>query len=217
MTNPIRGYDSAFPVAKPPPWDFACPYIGGNTPHVWDDSEIAKQPARFLLPIFVHTGQDTEAAGAHDGAEIVAWMDSHKAPHGCSVAIDTEDVEYEPYLKAVDVEIVKAKYRLINYGSLDFVTKNPLTSGGRWSAHWTDIPKIDPGHNIVITQWADALMLHTDYDGDLALSAVELWDRHPAPPKPVVPWELTALDYAREISVANSKLSALLRSKVPGS
>src|SRR6266498_2611689 len=50
-----RMFDAAYPPTSPPNWEAVAFYLGGNTPHVWTDSEIERQPARWRLPIFVRS------------------------------------------------------------------------------------------------------------------------------------------------------------------
>ncbi len=197
-------YDAAYPPADPPNWPAVAGYIGGDTPHVWTDAEWAAQPAQYRLPIFVHTGADDAAAGTADGKQMVTWLQAHMVPAGSSVVIDTETASYTAYLNAMDATITSAGYRLVNYGSLDDILKNPLTSGGRWTADWTGVQHVDDVAGVVATQWADATQLGTGYDASLCEDDMELWDTKPPS------WEADAVTEAKDLLARMTALEKLL-------
>ncbi len=197
-------YDAAYPPADPPAWPAVAGYIGGDTPHVWTDAEWSAQPAQYRLPIFVHTGADDEGAGSADGQQIVAWLKAHDVPAGSSVAIDTETANYSAYLQAMDATVSAAGYKLVNYGSLDYILKNPLTSGGRWTADWTGVQHVDDVAGVVATQWADATQLGTSYDASLCEDDMALWDTKPPA------WEVDAVTEAKDLLTRMTALEQLL-------
>lgn len=201
-------YDAAYPPADPPKWPAVAGYIGGDTPHVWTDAEWDAQPAQYRLPIFVHTGADDPKAGDSDGKLIVAWLDGHKVPLGSSAVIDTETSTYSAYLSAMDSVVTAASYKLVNYGSLNYVLKNTLTSGGRWTADWTGVQHIDDVTGVVATQWADATQLGTDYDASLCENSMPLWDTKPPA------WELDAAAEAKDVLAKMTALDKLLQAHV---
>jgi hypothetical protein len=199
-------YDAAYPPADPPSWPVVAGYIGGDTPHVWTDAEWDAQPAQYRLPIFVHTGPDDQAAGSTDAAHILSWLDGHQVPAGSSVVIDTETANYSGYLTAMDKLITDAGYKLVNYGSLDDILKNPVTSGGRWTADWTGAAHIDAAPHVVATQWADAKQLGTSYDASLCDDDMPLWNTKPPT------WEETAATEAEDLLARMTDLNSLLQS-----
>lgn len=181
-----RGYDSAFPIPNPPAWEVALVYIGGTglTPHVWDDEEIAAQPVRYINPTWVcrmDAALDTSMQGDADAASVVGWLKAHGAPAGSLCTLDTETLVLPAYIAAFDRRITANGFQCMNYGSLSYVTQNPLTSGGRFSADWRDIPLIDPGHGIVSTQYADATQLGKPYDASLYDAGLALMPKPGAP------------------------------------
>lgn len=202
------GYDSSEPPANPPAWAFNMFYIGGDTPHVWSLREVMEQPTRYKGPIFVHTGQDTEEAGKMDSGLILSALTSYGVPKGVTVWIDTETNLYHAYLETINRIVTAEGWTVGNYGSLRFVILNPPTSGGRWSADWRDIQQLDPGHDIRMTQFADAAILGTDYDGDVTDSSAALWDTRPDI-EPV--WAEQSLHNLAEAAALVGRTAALLR------
>ena len=162
-----RGYDSSVPVKDAPNWYVCGFYMGGMTPHIWTDAEIAAITARELNPIYPYIGVDSAAEAARVASEMLARAIELKLPKGKSLCIDTETNVYNAFLVTLDHMITVGGYSLLNYGSLAYVIQNAPTSGGRWSADWTDVQHIDDGHNIVGTQFASSTQLGTDYDASV--------------------------------------------------
>ncbi len=172
-------YDASTPPASPPPWHVAAGYIGGNPPHVWTEAEWDAQPAPVRLPIFTASNrEDTAAAAVTDSGAIHAALEALGVPYGCTVAVDIETRVYGPYLEELD-ELLARQWPLMTYGSLSTIVHNPLTSGGRWAAHWTDL--VATGIDLVGTdgikaaQIANAGMLNRPWDWSLIDSSVPLW------------------------------------------
>lgn len=192
----LRGYDSAYPVQDPPVWDVCLFYMGGTvsdpdpTPHGWSDAEIMAQPVTYLDPTWVvrlNPALDTADQGLLDAAVVCQWLRAHNVPAGSLMTLDTETLVLPQYVAAFDHGIVAGGYKCKNYGSIAYVTSNPLTSGGRHSADWRDIPNLDPAAGVVATQFANATQLGTGYDASVYESGLSLW-RKPtlAPPPPPV-------------------------------
>jgi hypothetical protein len=164
-------YDAAFPPTNPPDVDVAAGYIGGNTPHVWTDSEWAQQKARYRLPIFTRS-HDGDALA--DAKAAVAWMGAHNAPKGCTLALDFETRVDSAYLLAFDGEVMQSCYRTMVYGSRSYVLKNPKPSGGYWDAEWNNIPHLNAGS--AATQYGGDTTLGQPYDLSLVADTTPLWD-----------------------------------------
>lgn len=180
-------YDASFP--PPDPHLDACAfYIGGDTPHIWSDPEIAAQSARWRLPIYVcsdPSGRD----GAADAAGAVAWLRAHAVPPGAAVALDYETAVDGAYVIAFDQAVTAAGWTLLLYGSLDAVTQNPRPSAGYWTASWTGTEHLDSG--AAATQWANDTLLGQPYDLSEVSDSLALWDTQAPAPAPVpVPAEL---------------------------
>ena len=205
-----RIYDSAWPVSNPPPWLVSAFYLGGDTPHAWSAAEIYAQPARYRLPIWVFNGSDSQNTGISDASAALANLHALKVPPGVAIALDTETSVLSDYIRAFNHDVTVAGYEVINYGSLDYVIKNPDTSGGRWSAHWDNVATIDDGYNIVATQFADSVQLHTGYDASVIEDHVPLWDYRPPAPPPVTTWESVALDEAKTARQHLDKVAGML-------
>ncbi len=166
-----RMFDSAYPPTSPPKWEAVAGYIGGNTPHVWTDQEWAAQPARWRLPIFVRSHDGDPLADAH--ASIV-WLVRHEVPRGVTLALDYETRVDAAYLAAFDRAVTDAGWRVMVYGSRDFVLRNPKPSGGYWVAEWTGSPHLYPGS--AATQWSGSGPFGGAYDPNLVADSTPLWD-----------------------------------------
>lgn len=177
-----RMYDASRPPTHPPAWEICAFYIGGDTPHIWTTTEVAKQPARYRLPIWVRSNPQGAPQGHTEGLAAVAWLTSHGVPKGSAVCIDFEIAVDPRYLAAFDGVVTAAGYKTVSYGSRSFITRLPIPSGGRWSAEWDGKRHVASGD--VATQYADDRMLGTDYDASEVVNSLVLWDTesHPVPP-----------------------------------
>jgi len=176
-----RCWDAAFPPTSPPKWEAVAGYIGGNTPHVWTDQEWARQPARWRLPIFVRSHDGDPLADAH--ASIV-WLVSHKVPRGVTLALDYETRVDATYLAVFDRAVTDAGWRVMVYGSRDFVLRNPKPSGGYWVADYTGSPHLYPGS--AATQWSGSGPFGGAYDPNLVADSTPLWDTKQEDPMALV-------------------------------
>lgn len=170
--------DSSTPPATYPAADGWGYYIGGDTPHVWTPEEVDDIPTRYRLPIFTRSNP-AAASAATDAAAIVAHCRSVKQPAGTLVAIDLEAAIARTYVTAADRIITAAGWRLLIYGQLSTVTKNPKPAGGYWVGEWDGDPD-DPSW--AGKQYEDA--------GPYDLSEFNtpyLWDTRPAPATPADP------------------------------
>lgn len=172
----LTAYDAAYPPPDPH-LDVCAFYIGGNTPHVWTDAEIAGQSARYRLPIFTANNQPRDAGA--DANAIITWLRAHGVPAGAHVALDMETTVASGYCSIVASTLQSAGgWGILVYGSLGSVTGNP---GPYWTADWTRFPHITPG--AYATQYASDVQLGKPYDLSEVADASLLWDtRPPAPP-----------------------------------
>jgi hypothetical protein len=189
-----RMWDAAFPPASPPKWEVAAGYIGGNTPHVWTDAEWARQPARFRLPIFVRSHDGDPLADAHSA---ITWLVNHEVPRGVTLALDYETRVDATYLAAFDRAVMNAGWKVMVYGSRDFVLRNPKPSGGYWVADYTGSPHLYPGS--AATQWSGSEPFGGAYDPNLVADSTPLWDTE---------GDLTVLDDATR-TYLDSKFAAV--------
>jgi hypothetical protein len=166
-----RMWDAAFPPASPPAWEAVAGYIGGNTPHVWTDAEWARQKARWRLPIFTRSRGGDPAADARHATD---WLTRHRVPKGAVVALDYETRVDAGYLRAFDAAVQRAGWRVMLYGSLSTVLRNPKPSGGYWVAQWTNVPHLYPGS--AATQYGGDVTLGKPWDASLVADSTPLWD-----------------------------------------
>lgn len=166
-------YDAAYPPADPH-LDVCAFYIGGDTPYVWSDAEIAAQAARWRLPIFTRSNPIDAAQAASDAGKAVAWLRARAVPLGSAVALDYETAINAAYVAEFDHVLVGAGYATLLYGSKSTVTQNPRPSAGYWTASWNGIAHLDTG--AAATQWASDTMLGKPYDLSEVADSLVLWD-----------------------------------------
>lgn len=176
-----RMYDAAYPPSDPH-LDVCAFYIGGDTPHVWSDSEITGQSARWRLPIFTRSNPGSASAST-DAFDAISWLTSHNVPKGSAVALDYETAVNSAYVIAFDQAIVAAGWKTLLYGSLSYVMQNPRPSAGYWTASWTQSAHIDSG--AAATQWAGDVQLGQPYDLSDVSDSLVLWDTQNPNPTPV--------------------------------
>src|SRR6266540_4285128 len=165
-----RCWDAAYPPTSPPNWEVVAFYLGGNTPHVWTDSEIERQSARWRLPIFVRSHDGDPLADAHTS---ITWLVRHGVPRGVTLALDYETRVDATYLATFDRAVTDAGWRVMVYGSRDFVLRNPKPSGGYWVADYTGSPHLYPGS--AATQWSGSGPFGGDYDPNLVADSTHIY------------------------------------------
>lgn len=175
MTSTYEMGDSSTPPAPPARLPVYAFDIGGQTPHVWTDTEYEALTARWVLPIYTRIDTAMPAAAVAD--EILSWLRSNQFDRGSSVALDSESVVLGQWLADVDNLVAAAGHKLIEYESKGPMGHNPPTSGGRWVADWTGIPHLYPGS--VATQYSSADMAGLPWDQSLIDQAVPLHELHP--------------------------------------
>lgn len=179
----IKLGDSSTPPATYPVADGWGFYIGGNTPHVWTTAEIAtlKQHVRFLLPIFTRSHPNGATGASADAAAILTAAHGLGQPKATLIAVDLEAAIDAPYVTTLDRLITAGGYRLVAYGQLSTVTRNPRPAGGYWVGEWDGVAN-DPSWTG--KQYQDI----GPYDVSMFAAAAPLWyTRPPAPPKPTPP------------------------------
>jgi len=176
MTSTLAMGDSSSPLGDYPElyeaWGF---YIGGDTPHVWSDAEIAGLGHRKRLPIYVCTLSGRDANDV--AAALINWADDHQLPAGTRVCLETDTLIDLTLVRTVDNRVTKAGFKLTHYGSLSALTAYPATSGGRWDADWTGEQHLTAGS--WATQWASGAMIGKGYDVSECKDLAGLWDPDP--------------------------------------
>lgn len=163
-------------------------YIGGDTVHIWTAAEVAVLKARYrwLLPVFVRSNPPGPGALA-DVAAAEAQLKEIGAPPGILVAWDSETSVDASYIAQVYGLLAAAGDKLIDYGSVNYVTGNRNPDGWYWGAQWTGAAHIAGGNQM--TQFRDGA-----YDTSLAQATLPFWDTRPAaagrkPPPPPGQWD----------------------------
>jgi hypothetical protein len=134
--------DSAYPLAaggypsSVVGWGF---YIGGDTPHVWSDAEIAALPYRYRLPIYTRSDPSGSAQAQSDANAAVAWARAHSQPAGTLIQLDFETAVEAAYVDAFDAVVTAAGFKTLLYGSQSAVLQNPQPSGGYNVANWDGV------------------------------------------------------------------------------
>lgn len=168
-TTIITFYDAAWPPPSPPAADGVCIYIGGDTPHVWTAFEIARQAARYRLPIWVRSDPQ-QADPVKDAAACLNRLAVIGAPKGTLVALDVETAVDVSFVQRFGAILISAGYSVIVYGSMSTLFLNDAPNGWYWGADWTSHPHLAPG--TVMTQY----VTFSGYDLDLAKSTLPFWD-----------------------------------------
>lgn len=152
-------------------------YLGGDTPHVWSQSEVSQIPYGIKIPIW--TRSTSGYNGSSDGAAYVAQLEAYGVPKGVRVALDLETLVDGSYVTAFNDALLNAGYRVMAYGSWGYVQQNPEPAGGYWGADWTGSPFLING--TVATQYAS----NNDYDSSLATDDGLWWGETDPAPAPV--------------------------------
>jgi hypothetical protein len=175
--------DSAYPLAASSypssvqGWGF---YIGGDTPHVWSDAEIAALPYRYRLPIYTRSDPSGSAQAQSDANAAVAWARAHSQPAGTLIQLDFETAVDAAYVDAFDAVVTAAGFKTLLYGSQSTVLANPRPSGGYNVANWDGV---DDDPSWTAKQYQDT----GGYDlNDFAADA-PLWDIQAAAPAAPTP------------------------------
>jgi hypothetical protein len=160
----IRFYDTADPAGKRLPADAGgvAGYIGGDTPHVWTKSEWRRFGKMPKLPIYVRSNEGNPVSDAG-----VALMRLYQigATRGCAVALDLELRVDPPYVLEFGRILQFFGYRVLVYGSLSTVFRNPPLNG-YWVAHYTGnaAPEKPLTGKVRGVQYADAQMTGVPWD-----------------------------------------------------
>ena len=171
----LTGYDAAYPPSPPPATDVVCFYGGGDTPHVWTAAEIAVQPARYRLPIFVRSNP-AQANATADASAFFNWLRSVGCPLGSCTVLDIETAIDVGYVSKFTAILRFIGYKVLLYGSASTLFANPRCDG-----YFVALPgstAIPP--NCVGVQYGQGG--GGAWDLDWFLPTLHLWDTHPAPP-----------------------------------
>ncbi len=120
-------YDAAFPPPAPPATDVVGFYIGGDTPHVWSAEELAAQPARYRLPIWVRS-DPAQAIGSDDAVLALDQLRALGAPGGCTVVLDLETAVTGSFVRGFGAQMAP-QHPVIVYGSSSTLFENPALAG----------------------------------------------------------------------------------------
>jgi hypothetical protein len=177
-------YDAAVPQHGMPPFDVVAGYIGspGATPHVWSVADWDSQTARYRLPIYVPSWFRTgvwDAAG--DAVEAVKALHALGVPQHVTVAIDFETEINPSYVTSFVNALNSAGWFTVLYGSTGTpqnptVFANPPGSVGYWPADPNGTPHLFAHANVVGTQYGQVQGNGHDYDLNVLLDSVPLWD-----------------------------------------
>ncbi len=172
----LTGYDAAFPPANPPKTDVVLFYAGGDTPHVWTMDEIAAQPARWRLPIFVRSDPWSKM-GPVDAKIMLDSLTRIGCPSGVTTVLDLETAVTRQYVLGYGAGMHAAGFLVIVYGSRTTVMSNPALDG-YFVATW--------GHSTAALPPGWAAMQYENlpaWDLDLITSSLPLWDTGPPAPE----------------------------------
>ena len=159
-------------------------YIGGWTPHVWTQTQIDRQTAYWMMPIWVYNPNTPGSTQGHtDGQAIVAALHALGVPTDVRVAIDMEGSVDEPYIAALRYVIGPAGYHVMIYGGPTTVfnnwPQNPAgPGGGWWIADWRSAPYMYNHAGVWATQWTNPLN-PPSWDQSTTVDLTHLWWHKP--------------------------------------
>lgn len=177
MTSPnpplAHCFDALTPPRTAPPQCTAClGYIGGPrlTGHdAWTLDEWLRFVTLRQFPCYV---ADMGADPIGQAAEAVALMRARGWSPGRALVYDTETQVDPVWWARIELRTAELGQRAVDYGSIGFVVRN--RADRIWSAHFDQIPDLDPGQNIEATQYA----ADVPWEGtqvDLSVMTWELW------------------------------------------
>lgn len=171
-------YDAAYPVpGGVPGTTVVLIYTGGDTPHVWTTAEIAAQPERYRLPVYVRSYGGVSATD--DALTMCEWLAANGVPAGTATVLDLETLVDPNYVETYGGVVHAAGYQVLPYGSSSTLFQNPKLDGYFVAA---------PGStgmypNSVATQYG----YYQSYDLSWIADTVPLWDTQPQPTPPPAP------------------------------
>lgn len=168
------GYDAAYAV-YPKGFDATFFYIGGDTPHVWTNNEVAAITTRYKAPIYTRyptTGHN----GVTDAQEALSRVLHLGQPQGTVVMLDFETGVDSEYVRLFNLTLQNAGYPLVIYGSESTLFQNPEPSGGYWLAKPGNV---DTAGNPILDSRSVITQYHiTDsYDYNIISDSVPLWGK----------------------------------------
>lgn len=119
-------YDASTPPGSPPATDVVGFYLGGDTPHVWTSAELAAQPARYRLPIWVRSNP-TPWVARGDSTAAMHRLGRLGAPFPCAVMLDLEEAVTPAYVTAFRALLTPCP--VLVYGPSSTIMKNPACAG----------------------------------------------------------------------------------------
>lgn len=155
-------------------------YVGGNTPHVWDTGQVARQTLRYACPVWVYGLAGGHGGGLKEGAECKQALAAHGVPAGQEIAVrrDMEmaaDVSWCDGFRAA----IGPEYWCGTYGSAATVFANPPGGAGYWVADWVGHPYAYPHPHTWATQYDDSAQAGAPWDLSELNNLEHLWDRQP--------------------------------------
>ena len=193
-------YDAAYPEPNGVPGtDTVLIYSGGDTPHAWTAAEIAAQPERWRLPVWVRSygGVNPNA----DSAAMIQWLKSNNVPTNTATVLDLETLVDPTYVNQYAAALHAAGYLVLPYGSASTLFSNPELDG--YFVAEPGATEIDA--RCVATQFG----YYAAYDLSWIEDSVPLWDTQPpAPPVPPPPPVHYAGDKVTRIEVPVFKTDA---------
>ena len=166
-------FDAAYPPATVPAGaTTACIYAGGDTPNpIRTPTDVAVYAqVRYWLPVWVRSNP-TPTQGGPDAGQMVNWLNLAGAQHGITTVLDMETAVTPAYVTAYGDAMHAAGLKVLVYGSLDFLFRNPKLDGYFVAA---------PGRSAPFLGAAATQYLYAgSYDLSWIMDTVVLWDRHP--------------------------------------
>lgn len=131
-------------------------YIGGDTPHVWSESDWRRSEFRTLkkLPIFVRSQVVGETGGLADGWTALQTLYNLGVPKNTYVVYDRETNTDKEATTAFGNVITWGGYLAMTYGSRDNLFSHPGLNG-YWVADPTGVPHMNDHPGVNATQYVE--------------------------------------------------------------
>lgn len=210
MADPVL-FDAAYPGPGDPQVNGCLFYLGGDTPHVWTDTEIREAPGRFRLATWVRSNP-TQVNPLVDAQSCVNALKTVGYPPGKAVALDLETAVDPAYVNTFGATLHAAGWLVWPYGSKSTLFKNPALDG-YFPSDPTGIDHVNPG-------WVACQFSYDgSYDEDDITQPGLLWDLQAAPTPitaPPVPQEGTDMADIAAFYDPDSKQQHVLRDRTDG-
>lgn len=150
----VKIADASDPRGVPTGVSVVAGYIGGDTPHVWQDRDWDKFPMYKKVPIFVRSQTVGATGGESDAFLALDALYRLKVPHQTVVVYDRETNTDKEATQAFGDVLHWARYYVMPYGSTGNLFEHPALDG-YWVADPTNTPHMYNHPLVRMTQYEE--------------------------------------------------------------